>query len=83
MNRRRGSDLESLRATLVTELDAMAARCPGDGLRYYGYIAEIRAMRDSSLVRRAVVDRMPQAGGLLLSVGESAHDGSTEVSQCA
>ena len=43
-----------------------AARCRGEPVprpqpRYYGFIAEDRAVRDSVLVQRAVVDHLPQA----------------------
>jgi len=85
------------------QLDIAATRFLGRSLRYYGFIAEDRAVRDSVLLQRAVVDHLPQAaasrcfrilasrlaglgrgpGGLRLAVGVSAHDRSTEVSQCA
>jgi flagellar biosynthesis protein FlhG len=43
------------------QLDAAACRFLGRSLRYYGFIAEDRAVRDSVLVQRAVVDHLPQA----------------------
>jgi flagellar biosynthesis protein FlhG len=43
------------------QLDVAASRFLGRTLRYYGFIAEDRAVRDSVLVQRAVVDHLPQA----------------------
>ena len=43
------------------QLDVAASRFLGRNLRYYGFIAEDRAVRDSVLVQRAVVDHLPQA----------------------
>jgi len=43
------------------QLDVAAHRFLGRNLRYYGFIAEDRAVRDSVLVQRAVVDHLPQA----------------------
>jgi flagellar biosynthesis protein FlhG len=43
------------------QLDVAASRFLGRRLRYYGFIAEDRAVRDSVLVQRAVVDHSPQA----------------------
>jgi flagellar biosynthesis protein FlhG len=43
------------------QLDVAATRFLGRSLRYYGFIAEDRAVRDSVLVQRAVVDHQPQA----------------------
>jgi flagellar biosynthesis protein FlhG len=43
------------------QLDIAANRFLGRNLRYYGFIAEDRAVRDSVLVQRAVVDHQPQA----------------------
>jgi flagellar biosynthesis protein FlhG len=43
------------------QLDVAASRFLGRSLRYYGFIAEDRAVRDSVLVQRAVVDHLPQA----------------------
>jgi flagellar biosynthesis protein FlhG len=43
------------------QLDVAATRFLGRNLRYYGFIAEDRAVRDSVLVQRAVVDHLPQA----------------------
>jgi flagellar biosynthesis protein FlhG len=43
------------------QLDVAASRFLGRSLRYYGFIAEDRAVRDSVLVQRAVVDHQPQA----------------------
>jgi flagellar biosynthesis protein FlhG len=43
------------------QLDIAASRFLGRNLRYYGFIAEDRAVRDSVLVQRAVVDHLPQA----------------------
>jgi flagellar biosynthesis protein FlhG len=43
------------------QLDIAATRFLGRNLRYYGFVAEDRAVRDSVLVQRAVVDHVPQA----------------------
>jgi flagellar biosynthesis protein FlhG len=43
------------------QLDVAASRFLGRGLRYYGFVAEDRAVRDAVLVQRAVVDHLPQA----------------------
>jgi flagellar biosynthesis protein FlhG len=43
------------------QLDVAAHRFLGRNLRFYGFIAEDRAVRDSVLVQRAVVDHLPQA----------------------
>jgi flagellar biosynthesis protein FlhG len=43
------------------QLDIAASRFLGRPLRYYGFIAEDRAVRDAVLVQRAVVDHLPQA----------------------
>jgi flagellar biosynthesis protein FlhG len=43
------------------QLDVAATRFLGRSLRYYGFIAEDRAVRDSVLVQRAVVDHQSQA----------------------
>jgi flagellar biosynthesis protein FlhG len=43
------------------QLDIAATRFLGRSLRYYGFVAEDRAVRDSVLVQRAVVDHVPQA----------------------
>jgi flagellar biosynthesis protein FlhG len=43
------------------QLDVAASRFLGRSLRFYGFIAEDRAVRDSMLVQRAVVDHLPQA----------------------
>ena len=43
------------------QLDVAATRFLGRSLRYYGFIAEDRAVRDSVLLQRAVVDHLPQA----------------------
>jgi flagellar biosynthesis protein FlhG len=43
------------------QLDVAASRFLGRTLRYYGFIAEDRAVRDAVLVQRAVVDHLPQA----------------------
>ena len=43
------------------QLDVAATRFLGRSLRYYGFVAEDRAVRDSVLVQRAVVDHLPQA----------------------
>ena len=43
------------------QLDVAASRFLGRSLRYYGFVAEDRAVRDSVLVQRAVVDHLPQA----------------------
>jgi flagellar biosynthesis protein FlhG len=43
------------------QLDVAANRFLGRRLRYYGFVAEDRAVRDSLLVQRAVVDHFPQA----------------------
>jgi len=43
------------------QLDVAATRFLGRTLRYYGYVAEDRAVRESVLVQRAVVDHLPQA----------------------
>jgi flagellar biosynthesis protein FlhG len=43
------------------QLDVAATRFLGRSLRYYGFIAEDRAVRESVLVQRAVVDHLPQA----------------------
>jgi flagellar biosynthesis protein FlhG len=43
------------------QLDIAAGRFLGRTLRYYGFVAEDRAVRDSVLVQRAVVDHQPQA----------------------
>jgi flagellar biosynthesis protein FlhG len=43
------------------QLDVAASRFLGRSLRYYGFIAEDRAVRESVLVQRAVVDHQPQA----------------------
>lgn len=43
------------------QLDVAATRFLGRSLRYYGFIAEDRAVRDSVLVQRAVVDHVPQS----------------------
>ena len=43
------------------QLDVAASRFLGRNLRYYGFVAEDRAVRDSVLVQRAVVDHLPQA----------------------
>jgi flagellar biosynthesis protein FlhG len=43
------------------QLDVAASRFLGRSLRFYGFIAEDRAVRDSVLVQRAVVDHLPQA----------------------
>jgi flagellar biosynthesis protein FlhG len=43
------------------QLDVAASRFLGRSLRFYGFIAEDRAVRDSVLVQRAVVDHQPQA----------------------
>ena len=43
------------------QLDVAATRFLGRSLRYYWFIAEDRAVRDSVLVQRAVVDHQPQA----------------------
>lgn len=43
------------------QLDIAATRFLGRPLRYYGFIAEDRAVRESVLVQRAVVDHQPQS----------------------
>ena len=43
------------------QLDVAATRFLGRSLRYYGFVAEDRAVRESVLVQRAVVDHLPQA----------------------
>jgi flagellar biosynthesis protein FlhG len=43
------------------QLDVAASRFLGRSLRYYGFVAEDRAVRDSVLVQRAVVDHLPQS----------------------
>jgi flagellar biosynthesis protein FlhG len=43
------------------QLDVAATRFLGRTLRFYGFIAEDRALRESVLVQRAVVDHLPQA----------------------
>jgi flagellar biosynthesis protein FlhG len=43
------------------QLDIAASRFLGRSLRYYGFVAEDRAVRDSVLAQRAVVDHLPQA----------------------
>lgn len=43
------------------QLDIAASRFLGRSLRYYGFVAEDRAVRDAVLVQRAVVDHLPQA----------------------
>ncbi len=43
------------------QLDVAATRFLGRNLRYYGFVAEDRAVRESVLVQRAVVDHLPQA----------------------
>ena len=43
------------------QLDVAASRFLGRTLRYYGFVAEDRAVRDAVLVQRAVVDHLPQA----------------------
>src|SRR5690606_15681233 len=42
------------------QLDVAATRFLGRNLRYYGFVAEDRAVRDAVLVQRAVVDHLPQ-----------------------
>ena len=48
-------------ALAFKQLDVAALRFLGRTLRYYGFVAEDRAVRDSVLVQRAVVDHLPQA----------------------
>ena len=48
-------------ALAFKQLDVAAVRFLGRSLRYYGFVAEDRAVRDSVLVQRAVVDHLPQA----------------------
>jgi flagellar biosynthesis protein FlhG len=43
------------------QLDVAASRFLGRSLRYYGFIAEDRAVRDAVLIQRAVVDHLPQS----------------------
>jgi flagellar biosynthesis protein FlhG len=43
------------------QLDIAASRFLDRSLRYYGFVAEDRAVRDSVLAQRAVVDHLPQA----------------------
>lgn len=43
------------------QLDVAATRFLGRSLRYYGFVAEDRAVRDCVLVQRAVVDHAPQS----------------------
>lgn len=43
------------------QLDVAATRFLGRSLRYYGFVAEDRAVRDSVIAQRAVVDHLPQA----------------------
>ena len=43
------------------QLDVAATRFLGRSLRYYGFIADDPAVRESVLVQRAVVDHLPQA----------------------
>jgi len=43
------------------QLDVAASRFLGRRLRYYGFIAEDRAVRDAVLIQRAVVDHLPQS----------------------
>ena len=43
------------------QLDIAASRFLGRSLRYYGFVAEDRAVRDSVLAQRAVVEHLPQA----------------------
>jgi len=43
------------------QLDVAATRFLGRSLRYYGFVAEDRAVRDAVLVQRAVVDHLPQS----------------------
>ncbi len=48
-------------ALAFKQLDAASVRFLGRQLRYYGFVAEDRAVRDSVLVQRAVVDHLPLA----------------------
>jgi flagellar biosynthesis protein FlhG len=48
-------------ALTFRQLDIAATRFLGRSLRYYGFITEDRAVRDSVLLQRAVVDHQPQA----------------------
>ena len=48
-------------ALAFKQLDVAATRFLGRRLRYYGYVAEDRAVRDSVIVQRAVVDHLPHA----------------------
>jgi flagellar biosynthesis protein FlhG len=48
-------------ALAFKQLDIAATRFLGRSLRYYGFITEDRAVRDSVLLQRAVVDHQPQA----------------------
>jgi flagellar biosynthesis protein FlhG len=43
------------------QLDVASMRFLGRTLRYYGFVTEDRAVRDSVLVQRAVVEHLPQA----------------------
>lgn len=43
------------------QLDVAATRFLGRSLRYYGFVAEDRAVRDSVIAQRAVVDHLPHA----------------------
>jgi flagellar biosynthesis protein FlhG len=58
VNAVRGGDEAGL---AFKQLDVAASRFLGRNLRYYGFIAEDRAVRDAVLVQRAVVDHLPQA----------------------
>lgn len=48
-------------ALAFKQLEVAATRFLGRSLRYYGYVAEDRAVRDAVLLQRAVVDHLPQA----------------------
>jgi flagellar biosynthesis protein FlhG len=43
------------------QLDVAANRFLGRSLKFYGFIAEDRAVRDAVLVQRSIVDHLPQA----------------------
>ncbi len=58
VNGARGSDDAQL---VFKQLDTAAERFLGRSLRYYGFVADDQAVRDSVLVQRAVVDYLPQA----------------------
>jgi len=48
-------------ALAFRQLDIAASRFLGRSLRYYGFVTEDQAVRDSVLAQRAVVDHLPQA----------------------